>query len=202
VRDIETRIEKIEKAGGDIVPSFGKPGFGIPADQAQHSRLIFDLLTLAFQSDLTRVSTVMLSLEQSNRSYPEVGIPESHHGLSHHQRNKEKTEKLVKINQYHMDQFAYFLGKLKSTQDGDGTLLDHSMIIYGSGLADGDRHDHNNLPALLAGRAGGSVTPGRHVRSPKETPMANLFVSMLDRMGVPVETFGDSKGKLGYLSNL
>ena len=202
VRDIETRIEKIEKAGGDVAPPFAKPSLGIPADQAQHSRLMFDLLTIAFQADLTRVSTLMLSLEQSNRSYPEVGIPESHHGISHHQRNKEKTEKLVKINRYHMEQFAYFLGKLKATQDGDGTLLDHSMIVYGSGLADGDRHEHNNLPTLLAGRGSGSLTPGRHVVSARETPMANLFVAMLDRMGTPVETFGDSKGKLGYLSNL
>jgi len=144
----------------------------------------------------------MLSLEQSNRSYPEIGIPESHHGISHHQRNKEKTEKLVQISRYHMQQFVYFLNKLKSTPDGDGTLLDHSLILYGSGLADGDRHDHHNLPTLLAGRGAGTLKPGRHVRSPRETPMANLFVAMLDRVGVPAETFGDSKGKLGYLSDL
>ena len=202
VRDIETRIEKIEKAGGPVVPTLARPNLGIPADQAEHSRIMFDLLTMAFQSDLTRVSTLMLSLEQSNRSYPEIGIPESHHGISHHQRNKEKTEKLVQISRYHMQQFVYFLNKLKSTPDGDGTLLDHSLILYGSGLADGDRHDHHNLPTLLAGRGAGTLKPGRHVRSPRETPMANLFVAMLDRVGVPAETFGDSKGKLGYLSDL
>jgi hypothetical protein len=200
--EFRARIEKMEKAGGPVVPPFARPNFGIPADQAEHSRIMFDLLTMAFQSDLTRVSTLMLSLEQSNRSYPEIGIPESHHGISHHQRNKEKTEKLVKISRYHMEQFVYFLTKLKATPDGDGTLLDHSLILYGSGLADGDRHDHHNLPTLLAGRGSGTLKPGRHVRSPRETPMANLFVAMLDRVGVPAETFGDSKGKLGYLSDL
>lgn len=202
IRDIETRIEKVERASGGFVPTLAKPSQGLPADLAVHSRLMFDLLAMAYQTDLTRVATFMLSLEQSNRSYPEIGIPESHHGLSHHQKNLEKTEKLVKINQYHMEQFRYFLEKLKSIPDGDGSLLDHSMIMYGSGLADGDRHDHNNLPTLLAGGACGTVRTGRHVRCTNNTPMANLFVAMLDRMQVPVEQFGDSKGKLDYLSEL
>ena len=202
VRDIETRIEKIERGTGDFVPSLEKPGPGLPADQAEHSRLMFDLLAMAYQADLTRVSTFMLSLEQSNRSYPEIGIPESHHGLSHHQKVPEKTEKIVKINRYHMEQFRYFLEKMKAIPDGDGTLLDHSMIMYGSGLADGDRHEHNNLPTLLAGGACGTIRAGRHLRYENNTPMANLFVAMLDRMQVPVEQFGDSKGKLDYLSGL
>jgi Protein of unknown function (DUF1552) len=202
VRDIETRIEKVERGQGDFVPSIDKPAPGLPADQAEHSRLMFDLLTMAFQSDQTRVATFMLSLEQSNRSYPEIGIPESHHGLSHHQKVREKTEKLVRINRYHMEQFRYFLEKLKAIPDGDGSLLDHSMIMYGSGLADGDRHDHSNLPTLLAGGACGSIRAGRHLRCADNTPMANLFVAMLDRMHVPVEKFGDSRGNLEYLSGL
>jgi hypothetical protein len=202
VRDIETRIAKIERERGDVLPSIDKPNPGIPADQAEHSRLMFDLLAMAYQSDLTRVATFMLSLEQSNRSYPEIGIPESHHGLSHHQKVREKTEKLVRINRYHLEQFRYFLEKLKAIPDGDGSLLDHSMIMYGSGLADGDRHEHNNLPTLLAGGACGAVRGGRHLRFADGTPMANLFIAMLDRMQVPVEHFGDSSGELGYLSGL
>src|SRR5262249_6625353 len=174
IRDIEGRIEKAERAAGEFVPTLPKPSQGLPADQAEHSRLMFDLLAMAFQADLTRVATFVLSLEQSNRSYPEIGIPESHHGLSHHQENPHKAEKLVKIITYHPLEFRYFLEKVKSIPDGDGALLDHSMIMYGSGLADGDRHEHNNLPTLLAGGACGTIRNGRHLRNTKETPMANL----------------------------
>jgi hypothetical protein len=161
-----------------------------------------DLMTLAFQTDSTRVATLMLSLEQSPRAYPEIGIPEAHHGLTHHQGDKDRIGKVIEINCYHMRQFAYLLGKLKATGDGDGTLLDHVMITYGSGLSDGNAHDHANLPLVLAGGGCGRVKPGRLVRHAKETPMANLFVSMLDRMGVPVESLGDSNGKLAGLSEL
>jgi hypothetical protein len=163
---------------------------------------MFDLATLAFQTDATRVITLLLALEQSPRAYPEIGIPEAHHGLTHHQGDKEKIEKVTKINCFHAQQFAYFLEKLRSTPDGDGTLLDHAMVTYGSGLSDGNAHDHANLPLVLAGRGCGQLHPGRYVGYPKETPMANLYVAMLDRMGVPVEKLGDSNGELGYLSDI
>lgn len=201
IRDIEKRIESAERNPAPT-PSFAKPVAGAPANLSEHSRLMFDLLAIALQSDLTRVATLMLSVEQSNRSYPEIGIPESHHGLSHHLGNQEKIEKLVRINRFHMDQFAYFLKALSSARDGDGTLLDHSIVLYGSGLADGNRHEHHNLPSLLAGRGCGSVKPGRHVRYPDETPMTNLFVAMLDRVGTRVDSFANSKGRLELLSDL
>ena len=161
---------------------------------------MMDLMTLAFQTDATRVVTLLLALEQSPRAYPEIGIPEAHHGLTHHQGDKEKIAKVTEINCFHIKQFAYLLEKLKSTPDGDGTLLDHAMITYGSGLSDGNAHNHANLPVVLAGRGNGTLRPGRHVRYADETPMANLFVAMLDRMSVPVETLGDSNGELGYLN--
>jgi len=163
---------------------------------------MFELMTLAFQTDSTRVATVLLALEQSPRAYPEIGIPEAHHGLTHHQGDKEKIEKVTRINCFHMEQLAWLLNKLKNTPDGDGSLLDHMMLTYGSGFIDGNAHDHGNLPVVLAGRANGQIKPGRHVRYPSETPMSNLFTAMLDRMTVPVESVGDSTGKLGYLSDL
>jgi hypothetical protein len=148
------------------------------------------------------VATLLLSLEQSPRAYPEIGIPEAHHGLTHHQGDADKIAKVIQINQYHMKQFVYLVDKFKKTPDGDGTLLDHAMVTYGSGLSDGNAHDHANLPMVLAGRGCGTVRPGRFVRHANETPMANLFMAMLDRMGVPAETLGDGTGKLGYLSDL
>ena len=135
-------------------------------------------------------------------SYREIGVAEGHHGLTHHQGDKDKIEKVTQINRFHVEQFAYFLGRLKATQDGDGTLLDHSMIVYGSGLSDGNQHLHENLPTVLAGRGCGTLTPGRHVKYAAETPMANFFVAMLDRMGVAVDKIGDSTGEIGYLSDL
>jgi hypothetical protein len=203
IRDLEKRIAGAERDNAKAVkPSMGIPSSSIPTEFAEHARIMFDLMTLAFQADSTRIATVLLALEQSPRAYPEIGIPEAHHGLTHHQGDKEKIEKVTQINCFHAKQFAYLLQKLRSTPDGDGTLLDHSMITYGSGLSDGNAHDHANLPTVLAGRAGGGVKPGRYVRYPKETPMANLYVAMLDRMGVPVESLGDSNGELGYLSDL
>jgi Protein of unknown function (DUF1552) len=203
IRDLEKRIAGAERSNAKAVkPSMGIPGSSIPTEFAEHARIMCDLLTLAFQTDSTRVATVLLALEQSPRAYPEIGIPEAHHGLTHHQGDKEKIEKVTQINCFHAKQLAYLLEKLRSTPDGDGTLLDHSMITYGSGLSDGNAHDHANLPTVLAGRGSGAVKPGRYVRYPKETPMANLYVAMLDRMGVPVESLGDSNGELGYLSDL
>jgi hypothetical protein len=206
VRDIEKRIEDAERASGegtakDVAIDLEKPS-GVPVDFSEHSRLLFDLMTVAFQADLTRVSTFMLGREGSNRTYREIGIPDAHHGMTHHKGDVEKIEKIAQINRYHVEQFAYFLGKLQSIQDGDGTLLDHSMILYGGGISDGNRHDHGNLPALVAGRASGTLKPGRHLVFPKDTPMANLFLSMLDRMDVHSESVGDSNGTLEHLSDL
>jgi hypothetical protein len=203
IRDLEKRIESAERSNAKVAkPAMDAPPSSIPTEFAEHARIMCDLLTLAFQTDSTRVATVLLALEQSPRAYPEIGIPEAHHGLTHHQGDKEKIEKVTQINCFHAKQLAYLLEKLRATPDGDGTLLDHSMITYGSGLSDGNAHDHANLPTVLAGRACGALKPGRYVRYPKETPMGNLYVAMLDRMGVPVESLGDSNGELGYLSDL
>lgn len=202
IRDVEKRIAASEKENAALPPEAAKAATAVPGDYTEHARLMFDLMTLAFQTDSTRIITFMLGIEQSNRAYREIGIPESHHGLTHHRGEPEKIASCVRINRYHLDQFAYFLGKLKSTADGDGSLLDHSMILYGCGLSDPNRHEHHNLPAILAGRANGAIQPGRHLKYKDETPMANLFVSMLDTIGVPVESLGDSNGKLGGLVSL
>jgi hypothetical protein len=183
-------------------PATAPPDASIPTDFAEHARIMMDLMTLAFQTDSTRVVTLLLALEQSPRAYPEIGIPEAHHGLTHHQGDQDKIAKVTEINCFQMRQFAYLLGKLKSTPDGDGTLLDHVMVTYGSGFSDGNAHDHADLPLVLAGGGCGKLRPGRHVRYPKETPMANLFVSMLDRMGIPVDSLGDSNGNLADLSDV
>jgi hypothetical protein len=190
VREIERRIELAEKDDRQISPSFEKPS-GVPADFGDYSRLMFDLMLVAFQTGTTRVATFMLGREGSVRPYREIGISDAHHPLTHHSGNPDLIEKVVRINAYHMQQFAYFLGKLKSTPDGDGTLLDHSQIVYGSGLSDGNRHVHNNLPVLLAGKSG-----GRHITYPAETPMNNLHLALLDRMGVRIDSLGDSNGEL------
>ncbi len=182
------------------VPSIAKPD-GIPLEFGEHAQLMFNLLTLALQADITRISTFMLAREGSNRPYREIGVPEGHHGLSHHRNDPALMDKVAKINRYHMEQFAYFLGKLKSTRDGDGSLLDRTMVVYGSGISDGNRHNHDNLPVLLAGGSRMFRT-GRHVRLTESTPVANLYLSMLDTMGVPTEKLGDSQGRLNYLSEL
>ena len=206
VRDLEKRIASAEsRSAGNRDTGrtpMAAPQAGIPAEFSEHARIMLDLLALAFQTDSTRVITVLLALEQSPRAYPEISIPEAHHGLTHHQGDKDKIEKVTRINCFHVKQFAYLLEKLRATPDGDGTLLDHSMITYGSGLSDGNVHDHSNLPLVLAGRACGTLKPGRFVRYSAETPMGNLYVAMLDRMGVPVESLGDSNGDLGYLSDI
>ena len=203
IRDIETRVQRAEKENAESPrPTMASPSSSIPDNMTDHSRLMFDLMTLALQTDMTRVITMVMALEQSTRAYREIGVPEGHHGLTHHQGDKDKIEKVAQINRFHVDKFVYLLDKLKATPDGDGTLLDHSMIVYGSGLADGNSHQHENLPTVLAGRGCGTLKPGRYIKYAAETPMANLFVSMLDRMGVPVEQMGDSTGKIGYLTEL
>ena len=189
VREIERRIQLAEQ-DQQLSPSFEKPT-GVPADFAAYARLMFDLMLVAFQTGATRVSTFMLGREGSLRAYREIGISDAHHPITHHSGNPELIEKVVRINTYHMEQFAYFLGRLKSTPDGDGTLLDHSQIVYGSGLSDGNRHAHNNLPILLAGKSG-----GRLIAYPAETPMNNLHLALLDRMGVHIDSLGDSNGEL------
>jgi hypothetical protein len=201
VREIETRIQKTEKQNAVAVPAGAeRPPVSVPENYTEHTRLMFDLMTLAFQTDSTRVITFLMALEQSNRAYREIGIPDSHHGLTHHGGDKEKIEKCIRINCFHMEQFAYFLGKLKSTQDGDGTLFDHVMVTYGSGLS--RDHDHHNLPTILTGRGNGVLKLGRHIKYPTETPLANLHLVMMHQMGVPAEKFADSNGKLDFLTDL
>ena len=202
IRELEKRIQTAERQSVPAPKGVAVPDTSIPSEFAEHARVMLDLMTLAFQTDSTRVATVLLALEQSPRAYPEIGIPEAHHGLTHHQGDKEKIEKVTRINCFHAQQLAYLLNRLANTPDGDGRLLDNVMICYGSGLSDGNAHDHANLPTVLAGRGCGRVKPGRLVRYKAETPMANLFVAMLDRVGVPVESLGDSNGALGALSDL
>jgi len=204
VRDLERRIETAKNVEQQL-PGFQRPT-GIPrnaegrTDFVAHARLMMDIMTLAFQTDSTRIITFVMKHDGSNDAYPQIGIRDGHHDLSHHQNDTEKRKKIAQINRFHMEQFAYFLGKLKSVKEGQGTLLDNSMIVYGSGLADGNAHAHDNLPLLLAGRGGGTIAQGRHIRWAKETPMANLFLAMMDRMGMSAERFGDSTGRLGQLT--
>jgi hypothetical protein len=155
-----------------------------------------DMLVLAFQTDSTRIATCMIAHEGSNRSYADAGVPDGHHDLSHHGGNRVKLEKIARIDHFHMQQFAYFLERLKSVPEGDGTLLDNCMIVYGSGISDGNRHNRENLPVLLAGRGGGTIETGRHLRYETETPMTNLYVSMLERIGIGIDRVGDSTGPL------
>jgi hypothetical protein len=201
VRAIEKQIEASENDSRQMAPPMAKPD-GIPLDYGDHSRLMYDLMTVAFQMDATRVITFMMGREGSTRAYREIGISDAHHPLTHHRGNEEMVEKVRQINHYHVQQFAYFIDKLKATPDGDGTLLDSSMVIYGSGLADGNRHTHHDLPVLLVGKGNGALKSGRHVKYPVETPMANLFLSLLDIAKVPTESLGDGNGKLNYLSDL
>lgn len=194
VRDIETRIERAEKFRAEM-PDVKVPE-GIPESYEEHIRAMFDLLVLAFQTDTTRLSTFMLAHDGSNRSFPEIGVPDAHHYLSHHQSDPQKLAKIAKIDQFYLRQFGYFLDKMKSIKEGDATLLDHSMIVFGGAIGDGNRHNHNNLPILLAGGGNGTITHGKRQVLPTDTPMTNLYLSMLDRLGVPAERVGDSTGKL------
>jgi len=199
VRDLERRIEQTEKVTASLPPnSFPE---GMPSDYGQHVRLMYDLMVLAFQNDSTRVASFIMAHDGSNRAYPNLGISDGHHDLSHHGNDEEKKTKIAKINRFHMEQFAYFIRRLKETREGEGALLDQSMIVYGSGIADGNAHAHHDLPVLLCGRGGGTIQSGRHVRVDKNTPMSNLFLEMMDRMGVHETRFGDSTGRLpGVLS--
>jgi hypothetical protein len=195
VRELETRIARVDKAPDVDLRGVRRPS-GIPRSNQDHIRLMFDVLALAFQTDSTRVATFAYANEGSTKSYREIGVPEGHHDLSHHGRDLEKQAKIQKINIYHMEQFAYFLDKLRSIKEGDGTALDHSLIVYGSGISDGDRHNHDELPVLVVGKGSGTLKTGRHLVYPKDTPLNNLYLSLLDRVGVPAKALGDSKGPL------
>ncbi len=197
LREIEQRIARADTAAAGLPPGLSRPG-GIPQGYGEHIRLMFDIMTLAFQTDSTRVCTFMYANEGSTRPYPFIGVPEGHHDLSHHGGDPRKHEKLKKINRFHIEQFAYLLGKLKAIREGEHSLLDNTMIVYGSGISDGDRHNHDDLPVLLAGKGAGTVKPGRHVKySPQ--PLINLYLSLFDRLGVSAERLGDSTGRLPKL---
>lgn len=201
VRDMERRIQMAETQSEQSLPVMDQPA-GVPATFDEHARMMFDLQVLAYQADLTRVITFMVGHETSQRAYPEIGVPDAHHPLSHHGGDTAKIDKLIKVNAYHAQTFAYYLDRLASTPDGDGSLLDSLMLIYGSGMSDGNGHNHHNLPTLLVGGGGGTIQGGRHLRFAAETPVTNLFLTVLDRLGVPVESIGDSTGHVEHLSDV
>jgi hypothetical protein len=195
VREIERRIQQAERknAASPALPALDRP-HGIPPTFEEHIQLMFDLMTVAFEADLTRVVTLMYSREAGNRTYPQIGVPDAHHGLSHHQNDPAKMARLALIDRHHVEMLAYLLGKLQDAKDGSGPLLDHSMLVYGSSISDSNRHLHFNLPVLVAG--GANFRSGRHIRYEKGTPMTNLYMSMLDGLGVREEAIGDSTGRL------
>jgi hypothetical protein len=199
VRDIERRLVRMEEAGKQMALAGAKKPNGIPPDYAEHIRLMGDMMVLAFQADLTRVCTFMFANDGSNRSFGFIGVPEGHHDISHHGLDPNKLERKRKIDTFQLEQLAYVLRRLKETKEGDSNLLDNSMVLFGAGISDGNRHNHDNLPVLLAGRAGGSLRTGRHLVYQNHTPLNNLFLSMLDRVGIPTETLGNSSGKLSQL---
>ncbi len=199
VRDVENRIQKAERGVLDNpLPDLDRPK-GVPALYADHARLMFDLQLLAFQGDITRVTTFQLAREASNRTYPEIGVPDPHHPITHHGGDLEKLQKVAKINQFHVSLFAEFLNKLKSTNEADGSLLDHSIFLYGSGMGDPDAHDHSNLPIVVAGGAAGKHRGGRHIEFSHPTPLSNLHLTLLNKVGVPMESFADSTGTIEHL---
>jgi hypothetical protein len=196
VREIEQRLERAQQVARATNVATANEPTGTPGDYGEHIRLMGDMLVLAFQADLTRIATFMLANEGSNRPYKLIGISEGHHDLSHHERNPEKQDKIRQINRFHAEQVAYILEKMQAIKEGDGTLLDNSMVVYGGGISDGNRHNHDDLPILVAGKGGGTIKTGRHVRHTQNTPLNNLYLSMLDRMGIPGETLGDGTGPL------
>jgi hypothetical protein len=200
VREVEQRIEKARQASSGPVPKPNMPApSGIPKELEEHIRLMCDLMVLAFQTDLTRVATFPIANDGSNRSYRMIDVSEGHHELSHHGSDPKKLEKIKKINTFHMDQVAYLLGRMKAVKEANGsTLLDNVMLVYGSGIGDGNRHNHDDLPILLVGKGGGSIETGRHVVYPKktDTPLMNLYLALFERMGAPARRFGDSTGVL------
>jgi hypothetical protein len=199
VREIEQQVERAETDGTTIDPGMEKP-FGVPHEFPDYFRLMTDMMVVAFKADITRISTIMIGREGSTRAYPEIGISDGHHPLTHHMGNMQMLDKVRQINSLHLSLFAEFLQKLKNTKEGDSNLLDQSLIVYGSGLSDGNVHTHDQLPTLLAGSGGKFVSPGRHIIYQRETPVANLFATMIERVGVRPEHVGDSTGRLAGLS--
>lgn len=195
IRDIERQIQKVEEQGARELPSLERPT-AVPATFPEHARLMFDLQVLAYQSDLTRVITFMMGRELSGRTYPEIGVHDGHHPISHHQGDPTKLAKLTRVSTHHANQLAYYLDRLRSTRDGDGTLLDQMLILYGGGMSDGNAHAPNNLPIVILGGAGGQLAGGRHLRFPAGTPIANLHATLLPMLGVGVDGFGNSTGRL------
>jgi hypothetical protein len=199
VREVERRIQKAESEAADShMPDLDRP-IGVPTAYADHARLMFDLQVLALQGDVTRVITFQLARETSTRTYPEIGVSDPHHPLTHNAGDPAKLARVAKINEFHVSLFAYFLDKLKATRDGDGTLLDHSMYLYGSGMSNGDLHDHVNLPIIVAGGGAGQMKGGRHIRYAEPTPLANLHLTLLNKVGVKLDSFADSNGKMQEL---
>ena len=197
IREIERRIERQQKDDHNLPKPDMKRPEGVPQDMADHMKLMCDLLWLAWRTDTTRISTVMVARDGSNRSYPWLGVKEGHHSVSHHGRDPQKIDAIRKIDLYHMQLFAHFIERLKNTPEGNGTnMLDNSLIMLGSGIGDGDRHNHEDLPVLTLGKGGGALTPGRHLQYPTNTPLCNLYLSMLDSVGVKEQRFGDSNGRL------
>ena len=199
IREVERRIQRAEAQTADnVLPDLDRP-LGVPASYADHARLMFDLQVLAMQGDVTRVITFQLAREASTRTYPEAGVTDPHHPTSHHGNNPDKIAKIAKINQFHVSLFAYFLEKMKSTREGNGTLLDHSLYLYGSGMGNPNVHDHVNLPIIVAGGGAGKLKGGRHIKYAKPTPLANVHLTLLDKVGVRLDSFADSQGKIEEL---
>jgi hypothetical protein len=197
IRDIERRIQIAESQSDRELPRIDRPA-GVPAEFEDYFKMMVDLQVIAYQADLTRVLTFMMAREgpTGGLAYPQIGIPDQHHNLSHHQGDPVKVDKLFRINRYHVKLFSYFLEKLQSVKEGDGTLLDHSAILYGSSMSNGNGHQHDNLPLMLVGGGNGRIKGGRHLRYPAETPMTNLHLTLLDMLGIPLEKLGDSTGAL------
>jgi len=201
LRDVERRIQKAEEQSNKEVPDVSRPA-GVPDGFEPHVELLYDLQLLAYQSDLTRVITFMYGREQNGRPYPQIGIAEPHHPLTHHQNNPDKMAKCTQIQTYHVALFASYLEKLAATPDGDGSLLDHALILFGGGISNSDRHTHGPLPTLLLGGGAGTLRGGRHLVYPEGTPLTNLQLTLLDKMGVPTEKLGDSTGRFTELADL
>jgi len=195
VRELEQRVARADKTESQVDGLLARPK-GIPETNAEHIDLMFDILALAFQTDTSRVATFVVANEGSNKSYPFLEVPEGHHDLSHHGKDEGKWAKIKKINHYHVTRFAHLIEKLHGMKEGEGTVLDHSLIVYGSGIGDGDRHNHDDLPILLAGKGGGQIQTGRHIKFENNTPLTNLYLTMGDLLGAKVEHLGDSTGKL------
>jgi hypothetical protein len=196
IRDIERRIDRAAKEGDTVAAGGAVRPKGLPGDYREHLRIMSDLIVLAFRSDATRVITFLTANEQTDRSYGFLGVPESHHEMSHHGGDPEKHAKVARINRFHVEELAYLLGKMKAAKEGSGSLLDATAVLYGSGISDGNKHNHEDLPIVLAGRLGGTLSPGKHLRFPKETPLANLHLALLDKSGVRAAKFADSTGPL------